>query len=197
MVEQGVVHVIRELGGCEVGLPPDREGTTRSLREYARRRNMVGLKLLDPSTDDLGEWAKMVAFADREYDIKGPVFVGTHRRDQVLLGVSTLYGLPAYGAELGNLVVEFPGRRLMVRRRPNFNFREMRLPDEAILVSVDTGEKATTIDERMVRFRDEEVTLTQASRIAKEVGYSPHPMGRWTFEGRKLVELYDETYGRR
>ena len=111
VIEQGVVHIITHLGGCTVGLPIDREWITASLREYARRQDMMGLNVLDPSADDLGEGAEIVEFAIRDYEIEGPVLVGTHRGHQVLLGLFTLYGLPSGRVALGDRVVKFSGSR--------------------------------------------------------------------------------------
>ena len=103
MVGTGVLHIISELGGCVVGLPPDKENITASLRKYACRQGMEHLRLLDPSTDDLGEWADMGAFAIMTHRIEGPVLVGTHRGDRVLVGVSKRYGYPVLGAPLHDL----------------------------------------------------------------------------------------------
>ena len=112
-VNPGVVHIISEIGGCIIDLPPDREAITRSLRRYAHRQGMKQLDLLDPSTDDLGEWADMGTFAIQEYGIEGPVLVGTHQGDRVLIGVSKRYGYPAPGASLEDLfwVVRLPAQR--------------------------------------------------------------------------------------
>ncbi len=108
-MDRGSIHIISELGGCVIGLPPDKEEIARSLREYARRQKMERLELLDPSTDDLGEWADMGIFAIREHRIEGPVLVGTHRGDRVLLSVSKRYGYPGRGAPLHDIyrVVRF------------------------------------------------------------------------------------------
>ena len=109
MVKSGLIHIISELGGWVVGLQPDKESIARSLYEYARHQDMEHLKLLDPSIDDLGEWGEMVVFAFRQ-GVVGPVLVGRHMGDQVLLGVSNRYGYPAPGASAEALfrVVKFP-----------------------------------------------------------------------------------------
>lgn len=91
----GVIHVISEIGGCVIGLPPDTEEITRSLRSYAQQQGMETLILLDPEKDDLGDWGDMVAFAADQYGAEGPVLVGTHQGERALVGVSKRYGYPA------------------------------------------------------------------------------------------------------
>lgn len=109
-MEPGVIHIISVLGGCVIGLPPDTEEITRSLRNYAHCQGMEPLELLDPSSDDLDEWTDMWSFAIGEYGVEGPVLVGTQQGDRVLLGVSKRYGYPAPGATLHDIfrVVRFP-----------------------------------------------------------------------------------------
>lgn len=103
-MERGTIHVISEIGGCTIDLPPDTEEITRSLHSYAHSRGMEPLELLDPSTDALGEWADMGHFAIREYRIEGPVLVGTHQGGRVLLGVSKRYGYPVPGTPLDDII---------------------------------------------------------------------------------------------
>ena len=109
-MEPGVIHIISEIGGCIIGLPPDTEGITQSLRSFARRQSMEQLELKDPLSQDLGKWAHMAEFAICEYGIEGPVLIGTHKGERVLLGVSKRYGYPAPGAPLNDIikVVRFP-----------------------------------------------------------------------------------------
>ena len=110
-VERGTIHIISEIGGCVIGLPPDRKGITTSLRSYARRQGMEHLELLDPLTDALDEWAEMWNSAMREYGIEGPILVGTHQGDRVLLGVSKRHGYPGPGVSLDDIfkVVRYKG----------------------------------------------------------------------------------------
>ena len=71
---------------------------------------MEPMELLDPSIDSLGEWAEMGNFAMGEYRIQGPILVGRHQGDRVLVGVSKRYGLPGPGASLDDIIriVRFP-----------------------------------------------------------------------------------------
>lgn len=110
MAEGSLIHIISELGGCIVDLPPDRQAIMKSLRKYARLQDMERLNVMDPSTGDSGEWADLSMFAARKYDVQRPVLVGTHRGDRVLVGVSKRYGYPAPDAPLHDTfrVVKLP-----------------------------------------------------------------------------------------
>ena len=79
-------------------------------------------------------------------------------------------------------------------RRPNLNFIEMGIPTESLLVSIETGEEATVVGPRRVRFRGEEMSLTRATRFALNIEHNVAPTPHWTFDGRLLQEIYDETY---
>lgn len=81
-------------------------------------------------------------------------------------------------------------------RKPNFNFTEMGIPDGSELVSTNGAhEKAIVMGEKKVSFRDEEMSLTAATRVALNLSYSAPPCGHWTFEGRSLSDIYSEVYG--
>ena len=115
-MESGVIHIVSEIGGCIIGRPLDTEGIIQTLRSYARRQGMEFLELMEPLNQDLGEWAHMAQFAICEYGIEGPVLVGAHECERVLLGVSKRYGYPMPGVPLDDIieVVQFPKR---TRRR--------------------------------------------------------------------------------
>ena len=79
-------------------------------------------------------------------------------------------------------------------RRPNLNFVEMGIPIGSRLASVKTGEEAIVVSQNRVTFLGEEMSLTAATR--RTVGRM-HPCPQWTFEGRNLSEIYEETYGKK
>lgn len=85
------------------------------------------------------------------------------------------------------------GERLN-KKRPRFNFLEMQIPIGSELVSVATGEIAKVIAETTVSFRNEEMSLTRATKIALENDYNIAPGQYWTYNGRRLRSIYDETY---
>ena len=81
------------------------------------------------------------------------------------------------------------------RRRPNFNFAEMGIPEGDVLVSVnDEKEEATVVDEKRVLFRGEKMSLTQSTKLALETDYAPPIRFQWTYKGRNLSKIYEETY---
>ena len=100
----GVIHIISEIGGCVIGLPPDTEEITRSLQNYAQQHGMETLRLIDPDKDDLDDWADMVALVVGEYGAEGPVLVGTHQGERVLVGVSKRYGYPIDDESLEDII---------------------------------------------------------------------------------------------
>ena len=81
-------------------------------------------------------------------------------------------------------------------RRPNLNFDLMGIPAGSTLVSVDDAAKqATVIGPSKVLFQDEEMSLTQASKRALGIEHEISPCPRWTYKGRNLRYIYQETYG--
>ena len=93
---------------------------------------------------------------------------------------------------------ELDAGRVFAQKRPKMNFIEMGIPIGAELVFNNNGEIATVISEKSVRFRDEETSLTNATRLALGEGYAYNvaPGPYWRFNGRKLRDIYDETYQR-
>jgi hypothetical protein len=79
-------------------------------------------------------------------------------------------------------------------RRPNQNFGEMGIPIGSVLRSTVTDEEAVVSQAKKVRFRDEETSLTAATRQVLGLEYSVAPAPYWTFNGRSLREIYEETY---
>ncbi|OQP61245.1 hypothetical protein A3860_05905 [Niastella vici] len=80
------------------------------------------------------------------------------------------------------------------KNRPRFNFNDMNIPIGSELVSVANGEVVTVASDRTVRFRGDETSLTNATRIILENGYHVAPGPYWTYNGKKLRDIYNETY---
>ena len=70
----------------------------------------------------------------------------------------------------------------------------MNIPIGSELVSVANGEIVTVITERSVNFRGQEASLTNATKIILENNYQVAPGPYWTYNGRKLRDIYNETY---
>ena len=79
-------------------------------------------------------------------------------------------------------------------RRPNLNFIEMGIPTESLLVSIETGEEATVIGPKRVRFRGEEMSLTRATQSALNVEYGIGPIPPLDLQWPPPSKIYDETY---
>ena len=79
-------------------------------------------------------------------------------------------------------------------RRPNLNFDEMGIPTGSVLQSFDDDSAATVIGPKKVKYRDQELTLTAATRLMLQLDYSVQPGPHWTFNGKRVSEIYEETY---
>ena len=83
------------------------------------------------------------------------------------------------------------------KRRPNLNFEEMGIPIGSKLTSTITEEEATVISPRKVFFREEEMSLTEATEKVRGGRAPSAPTRHWEFNGRLLQDIYNETYGKR
>lgn len=86
------------------------------------------------------------------------------------------------------------GQEYSQKKRPNFNFKEMGIPVGSILHSVSNSDQCEVLDERNVRYKDVEMSMSKASQLMQDVDYAVPPMLYWTFSGRLLREIYNETY---
>lgn len=93
---------------------------------------------------------------------------------------------------------ELEAGKAYAQKRPRLNFVEMGIPIGSELFFTNTGEAAIVITERSVQFRGEETSITNATRLALGDGYAYHvaPGPYWTFQGRKLRDIYNDTYQR-
>jgi T5orf172 domain len=88
------------------------------------------------------------------------------------------------------------GEAYAKKKRPRFSFSEMNIPIGSELVSVTNGEIVSVISDRTVNFRGKETSLTNATKVILENGYSVAPGPYWTYNGRKIRDIYNETYQR-
>ena len=79
-------------------------------------------------------------------------------------------------------------------RRPRFNFEEMGIPIGACLKFTRSERIVEVASERNVLFDGEECSLTAATRELVGKGYNIAPGPYWTYEGRILRDIYNETY---
>ena len=81
-------------------------------------------------------------------------------------------------------------------RRPNLNFSEMGIAPGSALQSVATDDTVTVVSDRKVLYKEEEMSLTEATKRSLGLDYAMAPARHWVFEGRNLREIYEETYPR-
>lgn len=83
-----------------------------------------------------------------------------------------------------------------IKRRPPLNYLEMGIPIGSTLVFIRTGETATVIADKKVLFRENETSLSQATKEITKLDYVIQPTPHWSYEGRTLQRIYDDTYER-
>jgi len=86
------------------------------------------------------------------------------------------------------------GEAYAKKKRPRFSFSEMGIPPGSELACLENGETVIVKDDRIVIFRGEETSLTNATRVILDNEYQVAPLPYWTFNGIKLKQIYDETY---
>lgn len=80
------------------------------------------------------------------------------------------------------------------KKRPRFSFDEMQIPMGSELVNVTNGESVLVMTNKTVNFRGQETSLTFATRVILDNSYHVAPGPYWTYNGKKLREIYNETY---
>ena len=79
-------------------------------------------------------------------------------------------------------------------RRPVQNFIEMGIPVGAELYFWDGEAICRVLNGRKVEYQGEEYSLTALTQKLLETSASLQPSPRWTYRGKRLSEIYDETY---
>lgn len=80
-------------------------------------------------------------------------------------------------------------------RRPNLNFKEMGISVGSVLHFTESDATVMVSSERKVRMGDEELSLTAATRELLGLDYSVAPGPYWTYDGKSLRVIYEQTYG--
>ncbi len=80
-------------------------------------------------------------------------------------------------------------------KRPPMNFLEMQIPIGSTLQSIHGPTTVTVVEKKKVRLADEEMSLTDATQIVLNLKYKVRSGPHWTYNGRLLTEIYDDTYG--
>jgi hypothetical protein len=79
-------------------------------------------------------------------------------------------------------------------RRPAMNFKEMQIPVGAALLCRDRDVQVTVADERHVNYQGQVCSLTAAHKAIWGLDYNVQPAPYWTYNGKTLKEIYEETY---
>jgi hypothetical protein len=82
-----------------------------------------------------------------------------------------------------------------IARRPPLNFTQMGIPVGAILHSTHNSATVEVISPKKVLMGEEEMSLTAATQSILGLDYAVGPSRHWTYDGRTLKSIYDETYG--
>jgi hypothetical protein len=80
------------------------------------------------------------------------------------------------------------------KRRPNMNFQEMGIPIGSILHFTQREFTVEVTGPKKVKLGDEEMSITSATRQIAETEYDLPPALYWTYEGKLLREIYENTY---
>lgn len=86
--------------------------------------------------------------------------------------------------------------KLKIKRRPALNFSEMQIPIGSKLKYAG-GDKEVEVEvcsERKVLYSGEETSLTAITQKLLGLDYAVQPTGYWSFEGKNLHAIYNETY---
>lgn len=80
-------------------------------------------------------------------------------------------------------------------RRPSINFTEMGIPDEAKLTFNEGDSFVIVVGPKKVRVGDGEPTsLTAVTRKILGLDYNVQPTRYWSFNGKNLRQIWEETY---
>ena len=85
--------------------------------------------------------------------------------------------------------------RKLKARRPSYNFLEMGIPIGSILNFTQSPQESVEVaNERRVSFKGEIISLTAVTKELLNVNYRIAPGPYWTYQGKVLKDIYNETY---
>ena len=80
------------------------------------------------------------------------------------------------------------------RNRPNLDFHEMGIPDGSTLEFTMGDNQCRVVGNRKVEFDGEEQSITAVTRFLLRAPRNVAPTPYWTFKGRSLRDIYNDTY---
>ncbi len=86
------------------------------------------------------------------------------------------------------------GEEYKKKRRPPLNFREMNIPVGSTLNCTESDDIVEVISDRKVKFKGEETSLTNVIKSIFKIDFAIQPTRYWTYKGRNLSDIYEETY---
>lgn len=88
------------------------------------------------------------------------------------------------------------GERLKTARRPPLNYLEMGIPlgSKLVFAKDDIIREAFVCGPRKITYNGIESSLTAATRELLGLQHDIQPTPYWTYNGRNLMEIYNETY---
>lgn len=88
------------------------------------------------------------------------------------------------------------GEKLKRKSRPPLNFHEMGIPMGAILQYArnDIDAEVQVCADRKVLYNGEDRSLTSVTQELLGLEYSVQPTQYWTYNGKNLTDIYNETY---
>jgi len=89
---------------------------------------------------------------------------------------------------------EIAAARFYKSRRPVMNFVEMQIPVGSVLHFTEGDITVTVTSPRKVLFNGEEESLTAVTMELLGIDHSIQPSPYWTFDGKLLRDIYEETY---
>lgn len=82
----------------------------------------------------------------------------------------------------------------LTAKRPNMNFYEMGIATGSTLQSMHSDLTVTVCGPKKVLLAGDEMSLTAATKIDLALDYSVQPSPHWTYQGKLLRTIYEETY---
>jgi hypothetical protein len=81
-------------------------------------------------------------------------------------------------------------------KRPKYSFGDLGILTGSVLTYSHGPATVTVSGDRKVTYVGEEMSLTAATRLVRGTDYNEAPLKYWSWQGKNLRDLYDETYGK-
>lgn len=142
------------------------------------------------------EQAFHLAFGPYRLNPKREFFEIEPEQAIALLKLMTIKDLtPSIQEEANNVDIDAKaGSDKLKARRPVQNFLEMGIPEGSELKFTQADESCMVLNGRRVSYKGEEISLTALTKRLLEIDRPVQPSPYWLFNGRKVSQIYDDTY---